>query len=639
VGSVIIEIYSIAFIAILGEYLALDAGFMVFVGAPFIESAAIEFMRGLGSVIYVGAGALVLGAAPIIEWYTDLVSPSIDIWVMGTCEPEGGRLLGSSAGSHVADTGAIVPPSSFSSRDAKMRELTGGLPWFVKPAQGCEKLHGLYRPWKDEPDPTANSTVRGRRLNRQLVSTFRAKGGPTGHLPPQVRRHATNFHGAGRELLSESAGLNAAQAGVGLFAFDVQRIQNPKLFNQDVLQGLLPQKSIDNLATYHAKMAEINAGDPPRIREEVPMLYVNNTVDGYCGMCNVGDADGKGLESCDIQKDCASLDSAPQRLQALLGNTEAAVAGGDQSKVNYDEHHLVMATMNPTTRTSDGAEVNMAELQEAVVAAVAHLQGPGTDRETVLVNLYSGEADPHWGHLFPVQPGRSLFETPEFDHTHHFKLVAVATSANAADFLTEALNSTGVDTTHGGESPLAEAIKAAFFAARGIELGHVGLSADRQLFVPAYNSLQMLNHNRRHLGIFSTMLVDPAQPVVPLTHVAYEKPYHLYLENFPPSTAVDVDLRRVWEMEADGVALPSTASFPIKKVTTNGDGEAVLEYVFNQGSLEGQEGGYFFQATVGDGNDDGAHVQKARKIQGFSHTYFVSRAGQHKTQYGPFMHV
>lgn len=61
---------------------------MVFIGAPFIEGAAIEFMRAMGSVIYVGIGALVLGAAPIIEWYTSLVSPSIDIWVGGTCEPE-----------------------------------------------------------------------------------------------------------------------------------------------------------------------------------------------------------------------------------------------------------------------------------------------------------------------------------------------------------------------------------------------------------------------------------------------------------------------------------------------------------------------------------------------------------------------
>lgn len=122
----------------------------------------------------------------------------------------------------------------FHSKQA-MRELTGGLPWFVAPAQGCIKYHGLYRPKNDEPD----NATRRHSLKRKLVSLFQGKEGqvhPTGHLPWQVRRHGTNFHGAGRDLIPEDGTTvttpTAADAvnslcDVGLFAFDVERKHNP----------------------------------------------------------------------------------------------------------------------------------------------------------------------------------------------------------------------------------------------------------------------------------------------------------------------------------------------------------------------------------------------------------------------------
>ena len=40
------------------------------------------------------------------------------------------------------------------------------------------------------------------------------------------------------------------------------------------------------------------------------------------------------------------------------------------------------------------------------------------------------------------------------------------------------------------------------------------------------------------------MLVDPEQTAVPVTHAKYGKTYHMYLENFPASTTLQLDLYR-----------------------------------------------------------------------------------------------
>jgi len=40
------------------------------------------------------------------------------------------------------------------------------------------------------------------------------------------------------------------------------------------------------------------------------------------------------------------------------------------------------------------------------------------------------------------------------------------------------------------------------------------------------------------------VLVDPEQTAVPVTHAKYGKTYHMYLENFPASTTLQLDLYR-----------------------------------------------------------------------------------------------
>jgi hypothetical protein len=117
---------------------------------------------------------------------------------------------------------------------------------------------------------------------------------------------------------------------------------------------------------------------------------------------------------------------------------------------------------------------------------------------------------------------------------------------------------------------------------QGIELGHVDIISTNELFVPAYNSpvrflfvdrclyflfvlftrpsrpacvapyclsfslsLQLhLKARHRSLGSHSAVLVDPEQTAVPVTHARYGKTYHMYLENFPASTTLQLDLYR-----------------------------------------------------------------------------------------------
>lgn len=51
-----------------------------------------------------------------------------------------------------------------------------------------------------------------------------------------------------------------------------------------------------------------------------------------------------------------------------------------------------------------------------------------------------------------------------------------------------------------------------------------------------------LTARHRSLGSHSAVLVDPEQTAVPVTHAKYGKTYHMYLENFPASTTLQLDL-------------------------------------------------------------------------------------------------
>ena len=104
--------------------------------------------------------------------------------------------------------------------------------------------------------------------------------------------------------------------------------------------------------------------------------------------------------------------------------------------MDYDVHFLVLADLAPTT-DADVASLDMAELQESIVTAIAHLQGAeDTNRETVIVNVYTGEADPFFGDMMPP-PKRNLQANDLFPKSHLFKVgsgvggerVAIASSA------------------------------------------------------------------------------------------------------------------------------------------------------------------------------------------------------------------
>ena len=107
-----------------------------------------------------------------------------------------------------------------------------------------------------------------------------------------------------------------------------------------------------------------------------------------------------------------------------------------------------------------------------------------------------------------------------------------------------------------------------------IELGHVGFAVDKEIYVPSHNSpvgvhssrqpihpstqgihllppslflfsfppQEHLTARHRSLGSHSAVLVDPEMTAVPTTHVKYGKTYHMYLENFPANTEVQLDL-------------------------------------------------------------------------------------------------
>ena len=63
--------------------------------------------------------------------------------------------------------------------------------------------------------------------------------------------------------------------------------------------------------------------------------------------------------------------------------------------------------------------------------------------------------------------------------------------------------------------------------------------------LPFFLPLQLhLTARHRSLGSHSAVLVDPEQTAVPVTHAKYGKTYHMYLENFPASTTLQLDLYR-----------------------------------------------------------------------------------------------
>lgn len=86
----------------------------------------------IGSIMYVGMGALVIGASPVYEAYTSLVTPTVEFWIGGTCEEEGGSGTATDGTAGESTRSLAISP-------VEERALYD-LPWFVAPVQGCKKI-------------------------------------------------------------------------------------------------------------------------------------------------------------------------------------------------------------------------------------------------------------------------------------------------------------------------------------------------------------------------------------------------------------------------------------------------------------------------------------------------------------------
>ena len=206
-GVPTIEFITIAFVFMLGEYIAVDgkgvyilwvcvdewhcpstlfyhlffphpppppppkpklAGFVVWVGSPVVEASVLEYAFQLGSVIYVGAGAMVLWGTPLVEFYGPFVSRSTEFWVMGTCEYEGG---GAGGGGGETSRALAIP--------ATEDRALYNLPTFVAPLEGCQKLIDYFYGYESGSDGGGGETSRARALShnrRGPAAVAAAKG-------------------------------------------------------------------------------------------------------------------------------------------------------------------------------------------------------------------------------------------------------------------------------------------------------------------------------------------------------------------------------------------------------------------------------------------------------------------------------
>jgi len=92
--------------------------------------------------------------------------------------------------------------------------------------------------------------------------------------------------------------------------------------------------------------------------------------------------EGDGLSSCQVEKDCANL--------KMPGNAKLAAAPDnkdEEAPLKYDDHHLLLATITTTTEAGVPA-LDLPELQEAVVAAVAEVQGASEDKDSIIVSRW-----------------------------------------------------------------------------------------------------------------------------------------------------------------------------------------------------------------------------------------------------------
>ena len=68
-----------------------------------------------------------------------------------------------------------------------------------------------------------------------------------------------------------------------------------------------------------------------------------------------------------------------------LPNNATLKTQEEEDELKYDAHYLLMSTISATT-DSDIESLDLTELQEAVVAAVAEVQGADLNKEAVVVS-------------------------------------------------------------------------------------------------------------------------------------------------------------------------------------------------------------------------------------------------------------
>jgi hypothetical protein len=299
-------------------------------------------------------------------------------------------------------------------------------------------------------------------------------------------------------------------------------------------------------------------------------------------------------------------------------------------------------------------------LRQSVYALVPEVD---TRPEAFQAGVWRADADEIFTHLF-AKPAESFFATGTAgaEVTHRHKLALITTSKADATAIIQALQDGEANTgwrrhlietqqvTHAQlqtdpdntyTDAFASYLRSFISDQEGITLQHVGLSLDRVLHIPAYNSqalLQQKNTAALHLGSYSVVVTDPDMPAIPLDHIEYKKPYLVHVEQFPPNSTVKIEIVGIPNNAADSSttnidAKQQASRISYKKLLTGAaslkiDGDGGIDFPFEFRLMQTPPGEYFLVVTdLGSG------------AYGQSPLFTLTTTRRRRKLYGPTMRI
>lgn len=424
-----------------------------------------------------------------------------------------------------------------------------------------------------------------------------------------------------------------------------------------------------------------------------PAYYINSQPEGYCGICGTDSVGGPGKGGCVNEKECVDF-TPPVGYEGLfdfeemefkdrwvvLGGLETVTGKGvrseyvDWSKTNRTEMEEARERRRRGRRRMEeegvgGVNVNETgfltreALEEALRQSVyALVPEVDTRPEAFQAGVWRADADDIFTHLFATPEESFFVGTPGAEVTHRHKLALITTSKVDATAFIQALQDGEANTgwrrhlietqqiTHAQLQTDPEDTYTDAFASylrsfisdqEGITLQHVGISLDRVLHIPAYNSqalLQQKNTAALHLGSYSVVVTDPDMPAVPLDHIEYKKAYLVHVEQFPPNSTIKIELVGIPKNAADSSTTNIDANKQASRISyqkiltgaaslkTDGEGEVDFPYKFRL--LETPPGEYYVVVTdVGSG------------AYGQSPLFTLATTRRRRKLYGPTMRI